>query len=205
MPIPEDLRESMRAVAELIQAAKRDPDIFLDGDDVIQIGPICGGRCGDKCRPYEFDYHPEGNRSNRAWRLRLQRLDIEDIAEGWTTEITMCCCASSKCSISNVADNRCDCDYVEDPDFGTFEFPLAIEKLVQRGDVGLRETSTKEDVVAILGTPDQVGGGTVHEKFGYIEPWIKYRRSDCQLHFTFDQSGELRNVTVHDRDWEPGK
>jgi hypothetical protein len=59
VPIPDELRESLRQIHELIQRAKHDPDIALDFDDAIQVGAVCGGRCGTKQRPYELTYHPQ--------------------------------------------------------------------------------------------------------------------------------------------------
>ena len=61
VPIPVELRAALREVFELIQEAKYDPDIVLDFDDAIQVGPVCGGRYGKKPRPYVLTYSPEGD------------------------------------------------------------------------------------------------------------------------------------------------
>ncbi len=42
--IPEELRDSLREVHEVIRAARHDPDIHLDFDDAIQVERICSGR-----------------------------------------------------------------------------------------------------------------------------------------------------------------
>ena len=60
MPISAELRDSLHEVFELIQQAKHDPDIVLDYDDAIQVGAVCGGRYGEKPRPYVLTYFPEG-------------------------------------------------------------------------------------------------------------------------------------------------
>ena len=37
MPIPEDLRDAMREVHQLLQDAENDPEIAIDYDDAIQV------------------------------------------------------------------------------------------------------------------------------------------------------------------------
>ncbi len=54
VPIPPELRESLRAARERIYEEARDPDLYLDYDDAIQEGAICGGRIGTQDRPYVF-------------------------------------------------------------------------------------------------------------------------------------------------------
>ena len=205
VPIPTELAEAMREVHWRIEEAKRDPDISIDYDDAIQVGSLCGGRCGKKPRPYEFRYVPYGKREIGRWQLDLAQCEIEDIADGVMTEITMYCCTTPNCGeMFNLADGHCDCDYVKDPDFGTFEFPEAMDKLRQRGVVGIGEDPTRDDVVAKLGAPQETGGDATHS-FGYIWPWIVYLRDDCQLRFEFDKQQHLRNITVNKKDWAPGK
>jgi hypothetical protein len=206
VPIPAELKDAMGKVFRLIEEARRDPDVNLDYDDAIHIGPVCGGRYHKKPSRYEFRYDPDNKRGSGTWYLNLHRCDIEDIADGRLTEITMHCCTSPDCgSKFNKADGHCDCDYVKDPDFGTFEFPEAIEKLNQRGVIGITETSSREDVLAALGSPDKAGGDITDTALGYIWPWIKYHRDDCQLRFEFDKHERVRNITVLKKDWEPGK
>lgn len=202
--IPAELREIMREVYARIKEAKADPDIKLDYDDAIQIGPLYGGRCGAKPRPYWFWYSPQGDKTNGRWKLHLALLEIEDIAEGMTQEMTMYCCTNPKCgAMFNVADEYCGCDYVPDPDFNTFVFPIAAEKMSQRGITGINENSTKNDIISLLGNPDKQGGGK-KESFGYIEPWITYIRPDCHLRFGFHKSGKIKDFTVLKPDWDKG-
>lgn len=206
--IPADLRESLHEVFELIQQAKNDPDIILDYDDAIQVGAVCGGRYGKKPRPYVLTYYPEGDRERGLWFLTLHRTEVEDIGDGRMAEITLYCCTSPNCRCKfRESDHHCFyCDYIDDPNYGTFVFPESESKLAQRGVVGLSETSTRDDVVAALGPPEESGGGIEPPPHGYIWPWIKYRRADCQLRFEFNKDlKRIRNIAVMQKDWEPGK
>jgi|GEM_PF-1936219 len=201
--IPAELRDSLREVYELIREAKNDPDINLDFDDAIQVGPLCGGRCGKKPRPYMLTYFPTGDPDRGRWELTLHRTDIEDIGDGRQTEITMYCCTSPECRRKfREANATCFyCDYFEDPHFGTFNFPEAAAKLAERGINGLSEASSRDEVVAALGPPEVSGGGTITAGLGYVWPWIKYRRADCQIHFEFSkESTRTRMVTFLDKD-----
>jgi hypothetical protein len=114
--IPSELRDSLREVHELIQEAKDDPDIRLDFDDAIQIGAVCGGRYGEKRRPYVLTYYPEGDSERGKWFLTLHHTDIEDIADGRMTEITMSCCQSTdcRCKFREPEEHCFYCDYVDD-------------------------------------------------------------------------------------------
>src|SRR5690349_8957665 len=87
VPIPAALRDSLREVHELIRQARYDPDIVLDYDDAIQVGAVCGGRYGQKPRPYVLTYFPEGDGRRGCWYLTLHRKEIEDIGDGRMTEL----------------------------------------------------------------------------------------------------------------------
>jgi hypothetical protein len=208
VPIPAELRESVREVFELIKRAKNDPDIVLDYGDAIQVGVVCGGRYGKKPRPYVLTFYPECDGDRGRWYLTLHRTEIEDIGDGRMTEIALYCCTSSDCRCKfREADDHCFyCDYADDPNYGTFVFPEAEVKLAQRGMSGVSESSSRDSVIAILGPPDASGGDIKHPSLGYIWPWVSYRRADCRLRFEFDKEGNrIRNVTVMEKDWEPGK
>ncbi len=116
MPIPGELRDSLREVFELIQQARHDPDLILDFDDAIQVGAVCGGRYGSKQRPFVLTYYPEDNAKRGRWFLTLHRTEIEDIGDGCMTEITMYCCTSPDCqSKFREADDHCyQCDYIDE-------------------------------------------------------------------------------------------
>ncbi len=208
VPIPAELRNSLREVFELIQEARSDPDICLDYDDAIQAGAVCGGRYGKKPRSYVLTYSPKGDAARERWYLTLHRTEIEDIGDGRMVEIALYCCTSPNCRCKfREPDDHCFyCDYADDPNYGTFTFPEAALKLTDRGVAGLSENSTKEDVVGVLGAPDESGGGLKQPRLGYIWPWIRYRRSDCQLRFEFNKnSTRLRSITILEQDWEPGR
>jgi hypothetical protein len=116
VPIPAELRDSLREVLELIHQARNDPDIVLDFDDAIQVGAVCGGRYGKKPRPYVLTYYPEGDADRGRWFLTLHRTEVEDIADGHMTEITLHCCTSADCRCKfREADEHCFyCDYVDE-------------------------------------------------------------------------------------------
>jgi hypothetical protein len=204
--VPDDLRNAMQEVHSLVEEARRDSDVNIDFDDAIQIGPICGGRYKKKPSQFEFRYRPDGDRQKGTWYLDFHKVDIEDIADGRQTEVMLYCCTTPGCNSKfSKADGHCDCDYVKDPDFGTFEFPEAASKLSQRGVTGIAQGTNREQVYAILGIPGNSGGDSHDSILGYIWPWIKYHRDDCQLRFEFDNDDRIRNITILERDWVPGK
>jgi len=208
VPIPADLREGLREVFELIQRSENDPDINLDYGDAIQVGAVCGGRYGKKLRPYVLTYYPEGDRERGRWFLAMHETEIEDIADGHMTEMTLYCCTSADCRCKfREPDEKCFyCDYVDDPNYGTFVFPEATARLVGRGIAALSERSTRDEVITVLGPPDGRGGGVKHPVLGYVEPWVNYRRADCQLRFAFNKTGKrIKSITIMEKDWKPGK
>ncbi len=116
VPIPAELRDSLREVFELIREAKHDPDIVLDFDDAIQVGRVCGGRYGKKPRPYVLTYYPEGDTERGRWFLTLHRTEVEDIGDGRMTEIALYCCTSAdcRCKFREANDHCFYCDYVDE-------------------------------------------------------------------------------------------
>lgn len=114
--IPQELRESLHEVFDLIQQAKHDPDIRLNYDDAIQVGAVCGGKVGSKQRPYDLTYYPGEDRDRGRWFLALHQSEVEDIGDGRMTEIAMYCCTSSdcKCKFREQDDYCFYCDYVEE-------------------------------------------------------------------------------------------
>ena len=205
--VPVELQASLRGVHELIQISLRDPEVNLDFGDAIQVGSVCGGRYGKTNRPYVLTYYPEVDMERGRWFLTLSNFEIEDIADGRQTELLMHCCTSADCrSKFREPDTHCFfCDYIDDPRYGTFSFPRALQVLRDRGISSLSEASTRRDLVATFGSPERSGGGTIHETLGFIRPWVTYRRDDCQLRFDFDAGDCIQTVTILERDWEPGK
>ncbi len=195
-------------VLALTDLEDHDHDIRLDYADAIQVGVVCGGRYGKKPRPYVLTYYPEGDPDRGRWFLTFDRTEIEDISDGRMAEITLYCCTSPecRCKFREQNDYCFYCDYADDPNFGTFNFPEAQSKLAERGIGGLSENSTKEEVIKALGPPDGSGGGIEHPPLGYIWPWTLYRFVDCQLRFEFNtNSTRIRSINIMERDWEPGK
>lgn len=205
--IPVDLRDALREALILIAESKRDPDVRVDYDDAIQCGCLIGGRTGTRKRPFEFTYYPDGDRQTRArWHLVLHPLEIEDIADGYMTELTLYCCRTPDCGHkSNDPEHLCGCDYVEDPYFGNVK-PADTDEAIRRIRLPqITPSSTRTEIVEILGEPQEVGGDEKHPSHGYVWPWIKYHRADCQLRFEFQKSGALRMLSILEPDWEPGK
>jgi hypothetical protein len=195
----------MSEIFSLLQLARQDPDICLDYGDAIQVGHVCGGRYQKKPSRFELTYSPEGERENGWWRLDIDRYTIEDIADGRQTQISLYCCETPGCgAMFNKADGYCDCDYIRDPDFGRFDFPEAEEKLRQRGIDGIGAGADRDAVIAMLGPPT-LTGGDCDSRFGYIGPWIRYQRDDCQVGFQFGRDGKLQEFSIMDRDWKRGK
>src|SRR5438128_1635202 len=95
--IPVELQDAMGEVLRLIKEAKRDPDVVLDFDDAIQVGPICGGRYQTKPSRYSFRYYPGNSQNAGTWDLDLHNCDIEDIVAARLTEITLYCCTTPAC------------------------------------------------------------------------------------------------------------
>ncbi len=203
--IPEDLRQSLREAFELIQEAERDPDCDINYGDAIQTPNLCGGRTGTGKRSFEFTYYANEDGSKSRWYLALHPLEIEDIADGLMKEIALYCCASPGCGHKSTdPDDRCDCDYVDDPHYGNIAFAAAEATLKQLGITGISAECTSDEVIAILGEPAESGGGMKDSILGYIHPWIKYHRPDCQLRFEFKKGKGIRLISVLDPDWQPG-
>ena len=78
LAIPDELQDSLRQVWELIEEAKRDPDINLHFDDAIQVGAVCGGRTGEECVLISLltTRLVMSNRVPGTWRLTLWRSKI---------------------------------------------------------------------------------------------------------------------------------
>jgi hypothetical protein len=121
VPIPDELRDAMREVHEIVEEAENDPDISIDYDDAIQVNGLCGGRCGTKKRPFEFTFYPPGGDKRARWYLTLHPLEIEDIADGVMTDIMMYCCTSPECQMKfREPDETCFfCDYVDNDASGS--------------------------------------------------------------------------------------
>ncbi len=204
--VPDGLRESLREAAEVIRDAESDPDISIDFDDAIQTSALCGGRCGKGKRPFQFTYYHKANGKKSKWFLEFHLLEIEDIADGRMTALWLYCCQTHHCGHkSSNPDNLCSCDWSEDPHFGNIEFPAATETLRNLGIKDITADSNVQEVIDILGQPTAAGGDREHPPLGYIHPWIKYHRTDCQLRFEFNKGKGLRMISVMEPNWQAGK
>ncbi len=203
--IPSRLREAMQEVRWTIEESERDMDVRVDYGDAIQADSLVGGRIGDDKRPYEFLYYAgEENRDHR-WHLALSKLDIDDIAEGFQTELTLYRCQNKACGhTANRPDRLCGCDYDRDDFFDNYPIARAAEILERLKVPPFDEATTRSEVIAQLGDPTESGGGFKDSTLGYIHRWIKYQREDCQLRFEFGNKGKLTIVSVLEPDWEPG-
>ena len=204
--IPAELRESLRAVWDLIQQATHDLEINLDYDDAIQAGALCGGRIGERSRPYVLTYFPAGEDSRGRWFLTLHHTEIEDIADGRMSDIAMHCCTAPDCRCKfRESDGLCFyCDYVPDPEYAHLSLEDALPRLAAMGITGLTSSATRDDILTALGQPQESGGDDPNLAHLNIKPWIKYHRPDCQLRFEFGQHRVIEAVTFMPVDWRPG-
>jgi hypothetical protein len=189
VPIPAELRDSLKAVCQLIQQAKNDPDIPLGYDDAIQVGAVCGGRIGKKPRPYVLTYFPEGDDRRGRWHLTLHPTEIEDIGDGRMTEITMYCCTSTDCrSKFREQDEHCGfCDYEEDE--ATRIFKARLEALAAKvsskeewikGYLQENPDATPASVIADYNPIDGLGERLGWFSFPEIEALIQKVKSQQQ-------------------------
>lgn len=204
--IPNELRETLREVSFLIDQARHDPSIDLAYDNAIQIGRVAGGRYGPSPRPYVLRYVPTDDPGEGTWELSLAELEISDIAEGFLTEVALYTCDAPGCRRKfRDPEAHCPaCDYVADPDYAHLSLADARPRLEAIG-VCLAPDAHRDEVVAILGPPDETGGGEKHPGLGFLRPWIKYNRNDAQLRFEFGRGNKVTAVPFLPRDWKPGQ
>jgi hypothetical protein len=87
---------------------------------------------------------------------------------------------------------------------GNLDLPDALKKLEAVGITGLSQTSSRADVIRIMGAPDEERGERRGHGERLAKPWIKYRLPECQVHFTFFGSRKLSRIAFLPRDWQPG-
>lgn len=187
VPIPAELRESLREVVERIRQARRDPDVVLDHDDAIQVGAVCGGRIGRPPRPYVLTYFPEGDRQRGRWYLTLHRTEIEDVADGRMTELTLFCCTSPDCRCKFREENATCffCDYEDDE--GTRNYKARLEALA-------KTARTKDEWVAgyLRGRPDATAASLIADYnpiagLGDRLGWFSFPEAEALLEKVRDQ------------------
>lgn len=201
--IPDDLATFLRDVYARIEAD--DDAATIESDDLLQCEIAYGGLIETGGNQYGFTYFPEKG-TRQKWELALDTVDIANIAEGSITTLTLWGCQSEACHcLFADSEEACFyCDYVDDDRYGNFSVQDAIPRLRAEGIDGLTEHSSRDDIIAILGPPDESGGG-VEGHPGFIYPWIKYLREACQIHFGLSKNGgRLKNVNILPKDWKAG-
>lgn len=163
VPIPDELRDSLREVHEFLREAKRNGDVAIDFDDAIQIEAVCGGRVGTKTRPYVFTFHPKNGDRRASWYLTLHRTEIEDIGDGRMTEIMMYCCASPECQMKfrEAVETCIFCDYEDDDEVKAFK-----AQLVQ---IASNVNSKEEWMAGYLAIKPQASGTMLIADYNSIE------------------------------------
>ena len=197
-PVPDDLRASLREVWQVVQEAARNPDLRIDYGDAIQVGNVCGGWIGKGLRPLVLTYYPPGDADRGRWFLTLHSTEIEDIADGVLSSLPMYGCTSPdcRCKFREPDDHCSNCDYVSEPEGGTFAAREGITRLEALGVRGLLESSSLEDVKGVLGEPFRTGGGDVTGGLT-VHPWAKFRIDGRKIHVEFwPKSGRIKAVTL---------
>ncbi len=202
--LPPEFVEYVQFVNKMIEIG--DESATIPSDDLLQCdAPGCGGLIEQGGSRYQIEFYPNEKPAN-IWRLELRVSDIAAISEGLIGELTLWGCEDPACGrlFSSPHCDCFDCDYREDERFGEFTVPDAIVMLNLRGIDGISSTSSRSDVITILGDPEKIGGGYPDSVFGYIFPWIKYFRSDCQVRFEFTKNARrIRKVCFLEKDWAP--
>lgn len=200
--IPDDLAAFLRDVHELIETG--DDSATIESDDLLQCETAYGGLIETGGNEYGFTYFPDKGVRHK-WEFELDVIGIAEIAEGSQTTLTLWGCQSEdcRCMFSNPDELCFYCDYIEDDHFGNFSIRDALPRLTAQGIEGITDQSSRDDVISVLGPPDEAGGG-VKGYAGVIFPWIKYHRDTCQIHFGFSKSGgRVKTVNFLPRDWKP--
>lgn len=201
--VPDDLVTFLCEVHALIQAD--DDAATIESDDLLQCEIAYGGLIETGGSQYGFTYFPEKG-TRQKWQLELDAGEIANIAEGSITSFSLWGCQTEDCRcLFTDSDETCFyCDYVDDDQYGNFSAHEGIRRLQLQGIHGLTEQSSKDDIITILGPPDESGGG-VKGYAGFIYPWIKYHRDDCQIHFGLSKNaGSVKSVSFLPKDWKPG-
>lgn len=177
--IPDELRDSMREVSELIEQSQYDEDLNLDFDDAIQVGRVCGGRVNKKLSAYDFTYFPTDDRRRGRWYLVLHEADIDDIGDGRMASITMYCCMSPDCRTKfSKKDETCFfCDYFED-DPGVLDFA---QKLVELAAIAKSKKEFVEGYVRLkpdASSASLIGDYNPIDDLGERLGWFSFPEAD---------------------------
>jgi hypothetical protein len=198
--IPKELREALAEVREIIGEAQFD-GTEQDFDDAIQTEVVCGGIVGPEDRPIALTYFLPS--SSARWELELAPAELEDIADGAQADIFLHCCQSCKTKSSSPEFLCSNCDYEPDPDYAHLTPAKAKSRIQKLGFDRFSAKSTRDEIIANFGPPTEMGGG-FKASFGYVKPWIKYHRKECQLRFEFAKGDRVSAVTFLPKNWKPG-
>jgi hypothetical protein len=174
----------MADVCDRIRA--EDDSATVVSDDLLQCENGYGGLREDGL--FEFVFFP--NTQDR-WELRLLADEIDEIGTGHRTEV--------RARINDESPPPVDPWLLSNLDL-----PQGLATLESIGVIGLSESSSRADVVALLGEPRAQGGDEPRPGRRHPEPWIKYWLPQCQAHFSFFRSGKLRRISIMPCDWQPG-
>ncbi|MFO0816111.1 MAG: hypothetical protein U0796_23070 [Gemmatales bacterium] len=84
--ISEELKADMHDVCEFLGDNEGDPDVYIDYDDAIQIGSLCGGRINRRRNIFIFTYYL---RNGDKWQFEVPRTVLDGIADGTITKLTV--------------------------------------------------------------------------------------------------------------------
>jgi hypothetical protein len=174
----------MADVADRIRS--EDDSATTVSDDLLQCEHGYGGLREDGL--YEFIFFP--NKQDR-WEFRLLADEIDEIGSGHRTEV-------------RVRINDDESPPLDPWLLNNLDLLQGLQKLESIGVTGLSESSSRADIVALLGEPGAQGGNEPAPGRRHPEPWTKYWLPQCQAHFAFFRSGKLRRVSFMPRDWQPG-
>lgn len=203
IPIPDDLAAFLREVHRLIETG--DDSATIASDDLLQSETAYGGLVSPGGHTYRFTYwFRKGDR--HKWLFELDIVDIANIVEGTGTALLLWGCQAENCHCRFTDPNgTCFyCDYIDDDRYGSFSLQDAIPRLAAIGIEAMTAQSSRDNVISLLGPPEETGGG-LKGPVGFVSPWIRYQRDDCQLCFEFSRNGgRIRSVSFLPPDRQPG-
>ncbi|MEW6212117.1 MAG: hypothetical protein AB1631_27420 [Acidobacteriota bacterium] len=92
-----------------------DESATIPSDDLLQCESACGGLIEEGGCKYSFTYFPEEGIRHK-WYFSFDITDIERIADGATTELSMWACADPQChsKFMDRNDTCFYCDYIDE-------------------------------------------------------------------------------------------
>jgi hypothetical protein len=108
--VPQEVRAAMQDIVKLIDVG--DERTRIPADDLIQIGCACGGLWYDDSGRYAFTLYLSGITPYRWWVVLSQK-DIEDIARGSMTTLSLWGCMDERCAFKS-SDRNSRCPWCDD-------------------------------------------------------------------------------------------